>query len=64
MIIGVVGFLLSMIFWSSWSPWYRRRATYADDAGYRRGYGRARTTYVEEEDAPPGPPPAGPPPPP
>ena len=62
MVIGLVGFLLSMIFWSSWSPWYRRR-TYAEgDVAYRRGYPR-RTTYVEEEDVPPGPPPAGPPPP-
>ena len=25
MIVGLIGLLLSMILWSSWSPWYRRR---------------------------------------
>ena len=40
MIVGALGFVLSMIFWSSWGgPSYwgnRRRATYIDDrpAGY------------------------------
>ena len=35
MIVGIVGGVLSMIFWSSWAgPGYftRRRATYVDDA--------------------------------
>jgi hypothetical protein len=35
MIVGIVGFLLSMLFWSSWGgPAYfsgRRRATYVED---------------------------------
>ena len=25
MIVGAVGLLISMMLWSSWSPWYRRR---------------------------------------
>lgn len=25
MVVGFIGLLLSMILWSSWSPWYRRR---------------------------------------
>ncbi|MEX2558054.1 MAG: DUF6458 family protein [Actinomycetota bacterium] len=25
MIVGAIGLLLSMMIWSSWSPWYRRR---------------------------------------
>ena len=36
LIVGIVGFVLSMIFWSTWAgPGYwsgRRRATYVDDA--------------------------------
>ena len=32
MIVGAIGLLLSMILWSSWSPWYRRRdATVVED---------------------------------
>ena len=63
MLVGLVGFLLSMIFWSEWSPMYRGRRRYAEsDAGYRRGYAPRRDVYVEEEevlppDGPPRPPP-------
>jgi hypothetical protein len=45
MIVGGLGFLLSMLFWSSWGG-----------PGYVTG--RRRTTYVEEGPPPPGPPPA------
>jgi hypothetical protein len=34
-IVGIVGLVLSMIFWSSWAGpgyWSRRRAGYADEA--------------------------------
>jgi hypothetical protein len=49
MIVGFVGALLSMIFWSEWSPVYR---------------GARRQVVVEEEEvAPPAAPPSGPPPP-
>ena len=68
MIVGLVGFLLSMIFWSEWSPVYRGRRRYVEgdvayrDPAYRRTYAAPRrTTYVEEEDVAP---PVEPPPPP
>jgi uncharacterized protein DUF6458 len=33
LIVGIVGAVLSMIFWSSWAgPGYRRRGGYVDDA--------------------------------
>jgi len=38
MIIGLVGLLLSLMFWSTWG-------------GFHGGYARRRTTYVD--DAPP-----------
>jgi hypothetical protein len=65
MIVGFVGALLSMIFWSDWSPVYRgRRRVYADEAVplRRTTASPARRTVVEEEEV--GGPPAGPPPPP
>ena len=70
MLVGLVGLVISMLWWRSWwGPGYFRRTAYVDDGappeyGYRRGYGR-RTRVVEEEDAPApvgGPPPGGPPP--
>jgi hypothetical protein len=45
MVVGLLGFLLSMLFWSSWGgPAYFGR--------------RRRVTYVEEGEPPPGAPPA------
>lgn len=59
MIVGLIGFLLSLMYWSSWGgPTSARRRTVVegDPAAYP-GYGR-RTRVVEEEDpGPPGPPP-------
>lgn len=65
MVIGLVGFVLSMILWQSWwGPGYFSRATYVEGGPARPWYGqwggRRRTTYVEDEAPPPG----GPPPPP
>jgi hypothetical protein len=64
MIVGFVGALLSMIFWSEWSPAYRgRRRVYADEpVAVRRAAAPTRRTVVEEEEV--GGPPAAPPPPP
>ena len=31
LIVGIVGAALSMIFWSSWGGWNRRRATYVEE---------------------------------
>lgn len=64
MIVGLVGFVLSLLWWQSWwgGGYFRRRATYADpryDYGDRAPAGRRRV--VEEEEA--APPPPGPPPP-
>ena len=67
MVIGIVGFVLSLVLWQSWlGPGYFSRATYVEGGPARPWYsggGRARrrTTYVEDEVPPP---PGGPPPPP
>ena len=73
-IIGIISFLLTLLFWSSWwgPGYFRRRTTYdsraapaAPAAPVDPYYGRSRTAYVEEEvDGPPGPGPGAPPPPP
>jgi hypothetical protein len=66
MVVGLVGFLLSMLLWESWwGPGYFRRAAYVEGGPARPWYSaspwsRRRTTYVEDEAPPPG----GPPPPP
>ena len=58
MIVGILGLVISMIFWSSWGG-IRRRATYVE-GGPRRTVEapRRRATVIEEEDVagPPGPP--------
>ena len=67
MVIGIVGFVLSMILWQSWwGPGYFSRATYVEGGPARSWYSaspwtRRRTTYVEDEAPPP---PGAPPPPP
>ena len=76
MIVGLISFLLTMMFWSSWwGPGYWRRGGYADGvprpgmAPRRRAtyveeeVAAPRATYVEEEVVPPAPGPPGPPPP-
>ena len=66
-VVGLISFLLTLVFWSSW--WGRgafrrtyveggapvRRATYVEDPAVRPPV--ERRTVVEEEDVPPGPPP-------
>jgi hypothetical protein len=54
LIVGILGLVLSLIFWSSWGG-FRRRATYVE-GGPTRTTGARRETVVEE-DVPPGPPP-------
>jgi Domain of unknown function (DUF6458) len=60
-VVGLIGFLADLIFWSSWGPGYLRRTTYVDQGqGYaapqsRWGYGRRRQV-IEEEEGPQGPP--------
>jgi hypothetical protein len=61
MVIGLVGFVLSLLLWQSWwGPGYFTRATYVE-GGPARPWARRRTTYVEDEAPPP---PGGPPSPP
>ena len=64
MAVGLIGFLLTLMFWSSWwGPGYLRRERYAAGDPYaRRRYARApRREVVEEEivedDVGPPPPP-------
>jgi hypothetical protein len=60
MVIGLVGFVLSLVLWQSWwGPGYFGRGAYVE-GGPARPWARRRTTYVEDEPPPPG----GPPPPP
>jgi hypothetical protein len=67
MVVGIVGFILTLMLWRSWwGPGYWSQPTYTDGAAPRSWYsggswGRRRTTYVEDEAPPP---PGGPPPPP
>ena len=69
-VVGLVGLVLSMIWWQSW--WggrsFRRRTAYADprydDPRYDSGpppAGRRRAVVEEEEVPAAGPPPPGPP---
>jgi hypothetical protein len=61
LIVGLLGLVLSMIFWSSWGG-FHRRTSYVEGAPVRRRavVPRRRETVVEEEEVvnpPPGPPP-------
>lgn len=63
LIVGVLGLVLSMLFWSSWGGFSaRRRATYVEDRAVHPVDPAPRRTTVVEEDVAPGPPPAAPPP--
>ena len=70
-VVGLVGFVLSLLWWQSWwgGGYFRRRATYADPryADPRYDYdapppAAPRRRVVEEEEVPAGPPPGPPPP--
>ena len=60
MVIGVVGFVLSLLLWQTWwGPGYFGRTAYVEGASVRPW--ARRTTYVEDEaprpaDGPPPPP--------
>jgi Domain of unknown function (DUF6458) len=60
-LVGLIGFVLDLVLWSSWGPGYLRGgAAYADDTEYvvrRRAYPRRRRTIVEDVDDRAAPPP-------
>jgi len=59
MIVGILGLVISMIFWSSWGG-IHRRAAYVEGGTVRpAGAPRRQTTVIEEDEVasgPPGPP--------
>ncbi len=57
LIIGLLGLVISMIFWSSWGG-FQRRAAYVEGGPVRRVATprRRATTVVEEDEVAPGPP--------
>ena len=60
MIVGVLGLVLSLLFWSSWGGFSRRRTAYVDHGVDRPVYTAppaSRRTVVEEDEVAPGPPP-------
>jgi hypothetical protein len=68
MVVGVIGFILSLIFWETWGRGpIGRRVTYVEgDAPVRRRTVEAtpaRRVVEEEVEEYPGPPPGAPPPP-
>jgi Domain of unknown function (DUF6458) len=56
LIVGILGLVLSLIFWSSWGG-FRRRATYVEGGPTDPTPLPRRRETVVEEDVPPGPPP-------
>ena len=58
MIVGILGLVISMLFWSSWGG-FRRRTAYVEGGPVRATTAAAprRTTVVEEEQIAPAPPP-------
>ena len=61
LIVGLLGLVLSLLFWSSWGGFHRRTA-YVEGGAVRPAAAPRRTTVVEEEEIAPGPPPGAPPP--
>ncbi len=60
LIVGILGLVVSMIFWQSWGGFHNRRTAYVEGGPVRRTSARPRRrTVVEEEEVAPGPP--GPP---
>jgi hypothetical protein len=59
MLVGLLGLVISALFWSSWGG-FQRRTAYVEGGPVRRaGVPRRReTTVVEEDEVSPGPPPA------
>ena len=57
MIVGILGLLISLIFWSSWGGFHRRAAYVEGAPNPYPSSPRRRTVIQEEDDVAPGPPP-------
>ena len=57
MIVGVIGLVISMLFWSSWGGFHHRAAYVDGSPNAYSPWPRRRATVVEEDDVPPAPPP-------
>ena len=59
MVVGLVGLLITLLFWSEWGPYARRRRTrYVEDDAYPSRAPRRREVVVEEDrEVVPGDPP-------
>lgn len=62
MIVGLLGLVLSMLFWSSWGGFRRRTAVVEGGVPVHAAPTAPRRTTVVEDEVAPGPPPAAPPP--
>jgi len=51
MVVGLVGFLITLLFWYDWGPGrgWRRSRYVEDDVAYRREAPRRREVVVEED---------------
>jgi len=59
LVVGILGLVISMIFWQSWGGFHRRTAYVEGEPVRRRVVSPRRRTVVEEDEVAPGPP--GPP---
>ena len=59
LVVGILGLVISMIFWQSWGGFHRRTAYVEGEPVRRRVVSPRRRTVVEEDEIAPGPP--GPP---
>jgi hypothetical protein len=57
MIVGLLGLVVSLLFWSSWGGFGRRRTAYVEGRDVRPVEPRRTTVVEEEQDVPPGAPP-------
>jgi hypothetical protein len=56
MVVGLIGILLSLFFWSSWGGYGVRRRTVVSDDGYVERPRRSMRVVEEREDVAGGPP--------
>lgn len=56
MIVGILGLVISLLFWSSWGGFNRRTAYVEGGPARPATWPRRRATVIEEDDVAPGPP--------